>query len=208
METMKSMKTSQTTKFTKSLTDLIQAYKTLGKEGYILTINDGSDGSKPTAVLNRISKRSKAGYKKVFGYRFRDMKRLEEYCTEYYNKIVKLNQEAQNQKIKKKEQDIIDRDNVKVGDIFYYSWGFEQTNVEFYQVTSKKGKASITIRPIYSETVESLGWASESCRACPNDFIGDSEETVRLSGKYFKRDYGSALKMEDKNEIVYRSWYA
>jgi len=31
------------------------------------------------------------------------------------------------------------KEKVKVGDIFYGSWGYDQTNVEFYQVVEKKG---------------------------------------------------------------------
>jgi len=43
---------------------------------------------------------------------------------------------------------------VKVGDIFYTSWGYDQTNVEFYEVTGLTG-ASVKIRQIASEDVSS-----------------------------------------------------
>jgi len=41
----------------------------------------------------------------------------------------------------------------KVGDVFYTSWGYEQTNIDFYQVVDVKGE-SVVIRPIADETVD------------------------------------------------------
>lgn len=37
--------------------------------------------------------------------------------------------------------------NIKVGDIFTYSWGYDQTNIDFYQVVSTSAK-TIAIRKI------------------------------------------------------------
>ena len=37
--------------------------------------------------------------------------------------------------------------NIKVGDIFYHSWGYDQTNIDFYQVVSVTAK-TISIRRI------------------------------------------------------------
>jgi hypothetical protein len=37
--------------------------------------------------------------------------------------------------------------NIKAGDIFYNSWGYEQTNIDFYQVVSTTAK-TITLRKI------------------------------------------------------------
>lgn len=43
------------------------------------------------------------------------------------------------QKIKEKERLQKFRENLEVGTIFNTNWGYEQTNIEFYQVVSKKG---------------------------------------------------------------------
>lgn len=37
--------------------------------------------------------------------------------------------------------------NIKIGDIFYNSWGYEQTNIDFYQVVSTTAK-TISLRRI------------------------------------------------------------
>ncbi len=39
-------------------------------------------------------------------------------------------------------------DTISVGDIFVSSWGYEQTNVTFYQVLSVHGKKTVTVREI------------------------------------------------------------
>ena len=189
----------------KTLTDLIEAYTTLGKDGHELII---TDGAKPTAILNRIAPRSKLGYKKVYAYRFKDMVRLEEYCTEHYNNQIKFAQDEINRKEALKIQNAKDSQNVQIGDIFCYSWGYDQTNVDFFQVTVKKGNVSVVVRQIHSETVEETSWASENCRAVIGAFIGTKEETVKLQGDYFKRSCGSARKMENPTDTRYRSWYA
>ncbi len=41
---------------------------------------------------------------------------------------------------------------VKVGDIFVESWGYDQTNVDFYQVT-KTMKKMVEIKPIWGKQV-------------------------------------------------------
>ena len=43
------------------------------------------------------------------------------------------------------------------GDVLRSSWGYEQTNVNFYQVTARKG-ASVTLRPIAAEEVETVAF--------------------------------------------------
>lgn len=37
---------------------------------------------------------------------------------------------------------------VKIGDVFSCSWGYEQTNVDFFQVIAKVGKNSVRIRQV------------------------------------------------------------
>jgi hypothetical protein len=59
---------------------------------------------------------------------------------------------------------------VNVGDIFYTSWGYDQTNVDFYQVTKVMGKA-VEIRKIQGK-VDHGDAFSQYVVALPNHFIG------------------------------------
>lgn len=43
---------------------------------------------------------------------------------------------------------------VKVGDIFYSSWGYDQTNIDFYQIVRLTEKGSAFVRPIRARRVE------------------------------------------------------
>lgn len=60
---------------------------------------------------------------------------------------------------------------LKVGDILYSSWGYDQTNINFYQVTEVRGK-EVVIREIASKLLSSDGYGSDKVTAVPNHFIG------------------------------------
>lgn len=68
-------------------------------------------------------------------------------------------------------------DGVRVGDIFYVSWGYEQTNVDFYQVVALKGKKTAVVREIAGEYVGGFSYQGKK-RPCRAEFIGPAY-TVR-----------------------------
>ena len=58
----------------------------------------------------------------------------------------------------------------KVGDIFYSSWGYEQTNVTFWQII-KLTKKTAWFRPIKKQTVKNYTSMSGETMPIPNEFI-------------------------------------
>ncbi len=44
---------------------------------------------------------------------------------------------------------------MKVGDFLYCSWGYDQTNIDFYKVIALKGKKSVLILPVGSKLISS-----------------------------------------------------
>lgn len=48
----------------------------------------------------------------------------------------------------------VNKYGVKVGDLFYTSWGYEQTNVNFFQVVGLKGETSVLVREVHPEMIE------------------------------------------------------
>ena len=86
-------------------------------------------------------------------------------------------------------------DSISVGDVFYSSWGWEQTNVDFYQVVEKRGQF-VTIRPI-AGTYERKTWGSGVTSAIPGAFTTchrwTDEENER--GKRFKVGAGGTLRL-------------
>ena len=43
---------------------------------------------------------------------------------------------------------------IKVGDIFYMSWGYEQTNVDFFRVKALRGKTQVILQQVYLEMTQ------------------------------------------------------
>lgn len=65
--------------------------------------------------------------------------------------------------------------NVKVGDVFHYSWGYEQTNINYFQIVALKGTKQVVIREIAYEITETTGLDSYKVRACKNKFLEKSQ---------------------------------
>jgi hypothetical protein len=68
----------------------------------------------------------------------------------------------------------------KVGDIFHWSWGWEQTNCDFYQAVAVS-KGTVTLRQIASETHGRDGGSSMSDMrmAVKNHFLSAEEPFVK-----------------------------
>ena len=69
---------------------------------------------------------------------------------------------------------------IRVGDVFYASWGYDQTNVDFYQVVgvTASGK-SVRLRKIAAERVGEGGGPSEHVRPAIDQFVDDKVLTRR-----------------------------
>ena len=64
---------------------------------------------------------------------------------------------------------------IKVGDIFCFSWGYEQSNINYFQVIALKGTKQVVIREITYEITETTGLDSYKVRACKNKFLEKSQ---------------------------------
>lgn len=84
------------------------------------------------------------------------------------------------------------RHTIKVGDIFTCSWGYEQTNVDFYECVATKTK-TIVVRAISGKTVSTDGGWTGYCVPQPGVFIGDARTVVVDESNGFKpRSYSHA----------------
>lgn len=73
----------------------------------------------------------------------------------------------------------------KVGDIFYSSWGYDQTNVDFYQVV-KRTKKSVYLRQVRSQIVN-----DNQKVALKDQFYGD--EVIRKVLRVYNDRYSVSL---------------
>lgn len=82
-------------------------------------------------------------------------------------------------KVKEKPQPL---HGVKVGDLFYSSWGYEQTNVDFFQVVSLVGARSVRVREVHPQMVSEAGISGMSAdRAYKLPEAGEMLPPVRSS---------------------------
>lgn len=122
-----------------------------------------------TARCYRIKKNGQHKYR--FNYKFHSLAQLETFVAKEQTIIKKeiADKEIVNAKIKESKKDAIK--HFKVGDIFYDSWGYEQTNINFYQVVELK-KASVVIREIAQNKI-TKGYLQGTTTPIKDDFIGD-----------------------------------
>lgn len=102
----------------------------------------------------------------------------------------------------------------KVGDILHSSWGYDQTNVEWFQIVEVKPR-SICIRQIGAKITEWHSSMSGVSKAEPNNFIGEriwrtlqfSLGDKKLHVGVKSPIYGYLYESNDKLEH-HVSWYA
>lgn len=102
---------------------------------------------------------------------------------------------------------------IKVGDIFVSSWGYEQTNVDFYQVVKLVGKSTIEILPIQSKCTdhEGMSWREQPI---PHKFTSKVPTRKRVPKDfeefgYIKLNSFSLMRKAEKDESGhYKSHYA
>ena len=100
------------------------------------------EGEKPFAMLFA-GKRSKPDKY----YSFKTEERRDEYVKEYFEDIAASNERKKQYAETKKKMASANAEKYKVGDILYSSWGYDQTNIDFYQIV-EKAKSMITIQKI------------------------------------------------------------
>jgi hypothetical protein len=161
------------------------------------------------AMCTRFTKRARMGYKIEFNIRFHSVERMYEYCVQYLKDLQRAEEYKEQRKLERAAQRAAAKVATNVGDIFVASWGYEQTNVDAYQVVEKKG-ATVTLREIALQTVEgsqvSHGMADQVVPV-KDAFIGE-EFKKRLTGRGINIDSVRYASPMGERESFYRSWYA
>tara|TARA_S200000501_G_scaffold145391_1_gene137274 strand:+ start:182 stop:781 length:600 start_codon:yes stop_codon:yes gene_type:complete len=129
-------------------------------------------------------------------FRFRDKKQMDKYISDYFCKL----EDKARLKIESKEQKKKDKleffDSIQIGDIFVDSWGYDQTQNEFYKVT-KKLKASIKVVKIGSKTVANYTSAL-LVEPVPDAVISEEITKVPQDGYIATRSFSCALPWNGK----------
>lgn len=120
-------------------------------------------------------------------YSFRTSERRDEWIKEFT-----LDAKArEDYKAEQKAKRLNFENPAKVGDILYSSWGYDQTNIDFYQVVAVNGK-QITIREIAQERKETE-WLQGDCLPVPGRFLKDSVEIKKFPRPGYGSEYSVNL---------------
>lgn len=86
-----------------------------------------------------------------------------------------------------REQPTQNAEGVHVGDLFYASWGYEQTNIDYFQVVALKGAHTAVLREVGCEYVGGFGFSGNK-RPLRNHFTSEETYTVRTRKSRYYRD--------------------
>lgn len=164
---------------------------------------------------------------KVFGFRWNPKKAIWYGFADQKDIEQALDGKKTEKKEKKTKEKPFDFD-VHVGDLFFTSWGWEQTNVDFFQVVALSGTKSVRVRHVSPEMVQEnavCGMAAdrtyktttEILPATSSIFINDDEkgDLKRLksyasdgkSDPIFEVGKGGYTCHKYEGQVLYESWY-
>lgn len=144
------------------------------------------------AVIAYSGKRTKRDYHYTMRSRENAIKWASEYMASKQSTLERKQAECAEKKSKRAEGH-----NLAVGDVLRCSWGYEQTNIDYYEVTRLIGARMVEIREIGAQS-DSDGYMTGDCTPCPGHYIGepmrkavsDNGVSVRIAS------YASASKIE------------
>ena len=126
-----------------------------------------------------------------FYLRFKDASEFNNYVEKWASRKI---EEIELEKARKKAQKELESrlgELVSVGDVFRSSWGYEQTNICYYQLVELRGKKTGVFREIASDTVEVRRGDQGEKVPSLNDFIGEPFKKQITATKGGKQDKAS-----------------
>jgi hypothetical protein len=156
--------------------------------GTVAYLYTAQDARQPYRVLTYEGKGSKATWHQGFTNEAARTKAVTIWvndCISQHERTIKHRAEMQ----AKKQQDA--PQIYLPGCIVDYAWGYEQTNIDFYIITARKGDM-VTLQEIAKEHVEDTGWLQGKVMPVPDKPIG--EPIKRKVHKYEGKETGIAIR--------------
>ena len=130
-------------------------------------------------------------------YTMPDRARAQQWAAQYIDRLQQNadRQATRNAEIKAKRAT---GHKLKPGDVLRCSWGYDQTNIDYYEVTKLIGKAMVEIRQIRRQS-DPTGWLTGECVPSPGDYFGEPmRKTVSTYDGQSVRiaSYANAYKIE------------
>ena len=183
-------------------------------EGYELSWDDQNLGIqvyyKNTPCISAICFVGRA-VNPTWHYRFKDGQQRINEVTRTFKNVAERAEYKAARKVKALEASA--NHGVKVGDVFRSSWGYDQTNVDYYQVLSVSNKTATFCK--IAQLSENDGFLQGNCVPAPNQFIGKPfkkliQKSSTESSAYVKiYSFANAYKIEPvavvSNKPIYKS---
>lgn len=118
-----------------------------------------------------------------FHYRFRDEARREQHLAQFFAGLQE-HSKAVTERRQKASSFVHD---VKPGDIFRASWGYDQTNIDYYQVVALVGKCFVEVREINQQRQETCSMQGD-CVPVPGSW--ETEADYSEAGERHKAEHG------------------
>ena len=173
--------------------------------GYTFKYGTIATNNKPTVTVSRVLKTGRV--KIVSNYYYATIDRAESFVSNFKeNAKDRVEREATRKAEAKAKRDAF-KHEIKVGDVLYASWGYDQTNVNYFQVVKTSAK-SVWVREISSKMVAEGGCSMSSRVApCKDSFKNEDVycRTVRVGNYVSVKDLSLSLTSWDSDH--YCSWY-
>lgn len=132
-----------------------------------------------------------------FYYRFSTRERMTEYLNNW-----RKNLEARDEQVKKRQQERLAPTTLKKGDVLYGTWGYDQTNVDFYEVISVLGSRMIEIQEVKSRFVDWDGGPNAHSMPCIGEYQGKVMQKIVSNDRVRINSYLSVGKWDGRSVSV------
>jgi hypothetical protein len=119
--------------------------------------------------------------KPVANYRYRNAAEREKSIGDYFKRRQEIIAHKANRKAEAKAKAIEFRASVEVGDIFHYSFGYDETHHVFYEITEIQGRHAIVRRIAQAQKDLGYDWRHE-CMPQSGKFIGEPKRVLLQDG--------------------------
>lgn len=159
-------------------------------DGEVQVVKYSPQGAYPVAAIFRNKKKDPVAH-----YRYKTNEDREAAIQRQIESELSSQKWKADRKAKAKKQKESFAHNLNVGDILYTSWGYEQTNIDFYEVVELVGKSTARYIKIGSKHVEETSWCSANVSPDPS-YRGSEIFKGRIGqyGVYVGRSAGYASK--------------